>query len=310
MKRKLGYIFLLLLLGHMVLRFFFASLSANRNELVLKLNAFVKLEDSPQILILGDSHAERGLDMKQMPEMFSLAYYGENNVLNYYRLKYCIESGKKISYVVLPCDIVTFSKGFNAYRTNKFFYYSLIPFSELKEFEQRPLYASFEYLKAKTVPYAEWRYGLNIWSAAREQKGLGKFSDRSVEERKKNAAHFIQTEMGCMGKRENLFYSIPMKYLEKILALCKEHKIKPVFVKYPLTREVFDEVRNHIGEDCVVDRPSERLLKAQSIPIIDLERQFESSPELFFDCHHLNKAGQARLTPVFKARIDSLVKNY
>ncbi len=311
MVKKITYLLLLLLAGHFTLLLVFKKMTAKRSELVVRWEEYKREKNKKNILILGDSHAERGLDISQLPGVTSLAYYGENNVLNYYRLKYCLEElHVKIKYAVLPCDIVTFSKGFNAYRTNKFFYYSLVPFSELNEFEQQPVNACYEYLKSQVVPYAEWQYGLNLMKAGREQKGFAKFSDRSEEQRKQNATHFIQHEMACQNKREQLFYTTALTYLEKTIELCSKNGIKPVFVRYPLTDQVFDEVRNGIGADCIIERPAEKMIFEKKIPILDFERIFSGKPELFFDCHHLNVDGMTLLTPLFKQRLDSLLKVY
>lgn len=309
--KKWVYIAVLFLLGHALFYWAFKYASAKRSELVIKLKEYEQEQAPFDVLVLGDSHAERGLDLTKLPNMRSLAYYGENNVMNYYRLKYCLEkNGRRFKYVVLPCDVVTFSRGFNAFRTNKFFYYSLIPFSELDQFEGRPLNAKYEYIKSRIFPYAEWQYGLNIWEQERERKGLRQFSDRTQEEKKRNAWNFIENEMGCAGKRENLYYATALNYLQKMLDLCAGNNIKPIFVKYPLTREVFDEVKNGIGEDCLTDRPGEKLLASKNIPVLNMEKTFQDSAGLFFDCHHMNVKGKAAFTPLFRQKVDSVLKVY
>jgi len=301
----------LFLLGHAILYTMFKFLSARRSELVIKLREYKELKEPVDALILGDSHAARGLDLSQMPGAVSLAYYGENNVMTYYRLKYCVETCKNtIKYVILPCDIVSFSKGFNRFRTNKFFYYSLIPFSELRQFENRPFNAYYEYLRSCLVPYAEWQYGLNLGVGERGKKGTLRFSGKSNEARQKNARHFIRDEMACTNKADDLFYSNALNYLERTLVYCKQNGIKPVFVKYPLTREVFDEIRVLLGEEGLNNRPAEMRLKQQKIPVLDFEKLLANRPDLFLDCHHLNVYGKAIFTPVFKRQLDSLMMQY
>jgi len=294
-----------------MLYFGFRHFSTQRSELVVKLNEYKQLGKQPDVLFLGDSHAERGLDFSQLPYTTSLAYYGENNVMNYYKLKYCIENTKtKPKYLILPCDIITFSKGFNQFRSNKYFYYSLMPLSELSSFEAKPYVAYYEYIKARVFPYAEWQYGLNTGAKERVQKAERKFSDRTLQEREINARYFIQQEMACAGKRENLFYTTALDYLDKTLEFCKQNNIKPVFVKYPLTQEVFNEIKTGISEDCFLNRPAEKVLNAQNIPFLNFEREFAKSPELFFDCHHLNTAGKKVFTPILKQKLDSLLRVY
>lgn len=309
-KRKIVIIISLFVAIHALFCLGFHVLSNRKNELVLRFSKYKQMKDV-NILFMGDSHVERGIDVKQIDNAYSLAYYGENSTMYYYRLKYCIDHHfPKPNYIVLSCDLPTFSQGFNSYRTNKFFYYSFIPFSELKNFEQNQWDALYNFVKVKVFPYAEWQYGLNIHNVNRQAKGKNMFSDLPEVDRKKNAKNLIQNEMNCAADKSNLFSPIALSYLSKTLELCKKENIKLIFVKFPLTEELFDQVRLHVDSNYIDHRPSEEIISKYKIPVLDFEYDFLNKEYLFFDCHHLNDSGKVMFMPKFKVKLDSLLKIY
>ena len=310
-KNKIIVILISFLALHCLFMLLFSTLSGKYNELVVRLNNYKSINHKINVLFLGDSHVERSIDPSKIKDSYSLAYYGENNVMCYYRLKYCIDNNlPKPNYIVMPCDIVTFSDGFNNFRTNKFFYYSLIPSGELKNFEKNKMEAYYNYGKVKLFPYSEWQYGLNIYNANRSEKGKKMFSNESTNEKIRNTSNFIQDEMNCRGHASNLFSETALLYLDKTIKLCSENGIKLIFVKFPMTREVFDEVEKNVDSGYLVNRPSERIVEKNNLPILNFEKLFEDRPELFFDCHHLNDNGKLVFMPQFKEKLDSLMTVY
>ncbi len=298
---------------HSVLYFVFYRIANKENPLVKQMALCKANKKAVKVLIAGDSHAERGIDVSIIDSALNLSYYGENNMFTYYKLKYCLENfDLKPKYVVLPCDIPTFANGFNHFRINNFFYYSLVGFKDIKDMRDEPVVEYYRYFKIKLFPYTDWKYALDLAGKTRAQKAKGAFSDKNPEEQMANARNFLQKELNCAGRRENLFFSISIEYLNKTLALCKEYNIKPVFVKYPLTQQVFDVVKNEVDSTAlqIRNRPPEMLIRNQNIPVLNFEYLYAQKPELFFDCHHLNNAGKAAFTPIFKQKLDSLLRVY
>jgi hypothetical protein len=260
---------------------------------------------------MGDSHTARGIDINKIDSAYSLAYFGENNMMNYYKLKYCIEHKyNKPQYVILPCDIVTFSSGFNCLRTNKYFYYSFIPFSEIKNLSDNRFSSYYDYIKVKVIPYIEWQYVFNRMNENRNKKSNDRFSDKSINDQIFQAKRFIQKENLMNNGKENLYNDRALDYLKKTINLCKSNNIKLVFVKFPLTQSLFNEIKFQLDSIYILNRPSEKIINQQGIPILDFEYLYINHNELFFDCHHLNLNGQMKFTDIFKQKLDSLYKVY
>jgi hypothetical protein len=271
---------------------------------------FRKMEQV-KLLLMGDSHTERSIDAAQLDSTYSLAYFGENNMMNFYKLSYCLKHGMPTpKYILLPCDVVTYSQKFHDYRTNKAFYYSLIPFNEVKNTGGPMLATYYDYVKTRLLPYAEWQHILNRMHVNREKKANLSFANKSPEEQKKDAAFFIRQEIMQDNSVSNLYYENALTYLKRTISLCEEHHIKLIFVKYPLTKRVLDEVKSCIDSASYHNRPAENIIREKHIPILNFETLYTEHPEFFFDCHHINNSGKAAFTATIRQSLDSLYKVY
>lgn len=310
-KRKLIFFICVIAIVHAIMYCVILVLNNKKNELTIQFNHYSNSTTNIKILFLGDSHVARGIDVSQIDSAYSLAYFGENNMMNFYKLQYCLDNHlPKPRYVILPCDIMTFTEGYHQYRTNKLFYYSVIPLREVKHLNKRKLFAYYDYFKIKLFPYSDWQYALNRMNANRQKKSTLKFSDRTKKEQEKDAAHFIQDELLMGGNKAGFYSENALSYLNKIIKLCRENQIKLVFVKYPLTQTIFNEIKFHVDSNYITDRPAEKIIQKNAIPILNFENLFVKNPELFFDSHHLNSDGKNKFTVTLKCHLDSLLKVY
>lgn len=281
-----------------------------KNELISQFNSYKKI-NSVKTLYLGDSHVARSIDFSKIDSAFSLAYFGENNMMNYYKLKYIIDSKlTKPSYVVLPCDIMTYTKGYHLYRTNKCFYYSLVPFNQINNLSENKIEAYYDYFKIKIIPYSEWQYAFSRVNQNRQKKTYQNFSDKTKLEQEKDAKHFIQQELLINGGKNYLYSSDALNYLKKTIELCKQNNMKLIFIKFPLTKTIFDEIKYHVDSNYIYNRPSEIIINKHAIPILNFEFLFKNDLNLFFDSHHMNQEGQKQFTVLLKQKLDSLYKVY
>lgn len=309
-KRKIIIIIISTVAVHLIFYILCGFISNKKNELFIEFNNFKKL-NAVKTVYLGDSHVARSVDVSQLYSAYSLAYYGENNMMNYYKLKYCLDNHlAKPQYVILPCDIVTYTEGYHLYRTNKFFYYSIIPFQEVKNLNKSKLLAYYDYFKIKLIPYSEWQYALNRMNVNRQKKSTVNFSDRTKIEQEKDATHFIQDELLMGGNKANFYSENALIYLHKTIKLCKDNQIKLVFVKFPLTQTIFNEIKFNVDSSFINYRPAEIIIQNNTIPILNFEYLYVNNPELFFDSHHLNTNGKNKFTVILKQKLDSLYKLY
>ncbi|MBK8366602.1 MAG: hypothetical protein IPL10_04045 [Bacteroidetes bacterium] len=186
---------------------------------------------------MGDSHTVRGIDLSKIDSSYSLAFYGENNMMNYYKLKYVLEHNYSIpKYVVLPCDIVTHTYGFNLARNNKSFYYDFIDFKEASNLSKNVVTAYFDYFTVKIFPYIDWQYALNKVNMDREKKSKINFSELPIDKQKKAASFLIEDELLENRNTSSYYNSKALNYIQKTIDLCRQYNIKPIFVKFPLTK--------------------------------------------------------------------------
>jgi hypothetical protein len=312
MKKKILVLVVAFLILHFTFILLFNLLNNSRNELVLRFNDILNDTLPYKTVLAGDSHIERSIEYDSIDDCFSIAYFGENNVMTYYKLKYLFEHNNLIEpkYVVFPCDIVTFAKGFNLYRSQIGFYDKFIPWGELKNFEPNLYSSYYNYMKLYLFPYIEWQYAMNTAHQNREKKNSLKLTSKSKRQRKKMVKTFVQQELMCAENKNNLFDEKALEYLVKTIELCKQYNVKPIFIKLPHTKEVFTEIENNVNPKFITERPSEKIITNYNIPILDFERIFENNPELFFDVHHLNNDGKKLFTPIFEHALDSLYRIY
>jgi hypothetical protein len=313
MKLKQKFIFLICFLAitHAILYCGIIILNNTKNELTIQFNNFKNSKRKTKILFLGDSHVARSIDATKIDSAYSLAYFGENNMMNFYKLKYCLDHHlPKPNYIILPCDIITFSEGLNLYRTNKIFYYYIIPFLEIKNLNKNALSAYYDYFKIKLIPYSEWQYALNRMNINRQKKSTKNFAEKSIAEQQKEAKRFIQDELLIGGNKSNFYSKKALNYLQETIKLCKDNHIKLVFVKFPITQTIFNEIKYHVDSNYIANRPAEKIIRNDTIPILDFEYVFLKKPELFFDSHHLNTNGKNEFTIILKQELDSLFKHY
>ena len=310
LKNKIILFAISFMIVHTLLYLLFVLLMNKNNELVKNFNNYKNIK-ALKTLILGDSHVARSIDESKLDSTVSLAYFGENNKMNYYKLNYCLNNRyAKPQYVVLPCDIVTYTEGYHYYRTNKNFYYSIIPFQEVKNLNKNKLIAYYDYLKIKLIPYSEWQYALNRMNVNRQKKSTQNFSNISKNEQERDAAHFIQDELLIGGNKANFYSESALIYLNKTIKLCKDNGIKLIFVKFPLTQTLFNEIKFNVDSTFINYRPAETIITQNAIPILNFEYLYLNNPELFFDSHHLNMNGKNEFTSVLKQKLDSLYKVY
>jgi hypothetical protein len=260
---------------------------------------------------MGDSHTARGVDLSKIDSSYSLAYYGENNMMNYYKLNYILKNNYCIpKYIVLPCDIVTHTYGFNLARNNKSFYYEFIDFNELPNLSNNSPAAYFDYFKVKLFPYTDWQYALNKVNMDREKKSKIKFSDLPLDKQRRVASFLIEDELLDHRDKSSYYNRRAINYTQKTIDLCNKYGIKPIFVKFPLTKFIFEIIKNNVDSMYITNRPAEKLIKKNNVPILDFEYIYQNNTELFFDTHHLNAHGKEKFTVVLKQKLDSLLKVY
>src|SRR6218665_1164255 len=306
MKKKLIILTVVFLVFHVIFLRVYDKLLHKNGYVVTAVDTYRDIKKPLRFLFLGDSHIERGVDLSKIPDSYSIAYFGENNMMSYFKFKYCLEQGyRKPEYLVIDSDMMTYTKAFNKFIRHKGYYYSLMSFSDLRDIDSNVLATYYDYFKLTLFPYVEWQIVRMQPAKKREEKIYATPGEKAY-----HASIFVQKELLPGGKKEDFFYQPALGFLEKMIALCKENNIKLIYVRFPLTRQLLDEVECHVDSSFVRDLPAEDIIKSHHLPILNYERLLQNRSELFHDCHHLNDAGKAVFTKELKKGLDSLTNVY
>lgn len=307
-KRKIAFFSLTFLVIHGLLLFINFKLNHSKNEVTIQLDQYFQ-RGNIKVLFLGDSHPKKAIDCSIIDSSYSIAHSGENNMMNYYKLAYCINNKKiKPQYVVLPCDILTYTKNYNYSITYKPLYYSFIPINEVFCVDSNTLKAYYDYLKINLFPYTEWKY---IFNKNNLFKGADKAKRFQTESQLKQfTTNLIKGDVGLTKEHETLYFTRSLDYIQKTIDLCKQHKIKLIYIKYPTTSLFLDEVKKWSGDTSLTIRPSEKIINKHHVPLLNYESLYLKHDDFFYDSHHLNDDGKKAFSNMLKLKLDSLFVVY
>lgn len=292
---------------HFLLVFIF-YLYVNRKSELLSVDKLLHEQTKPiRYFFMGDSHTIRSVDFEEIPGSYNFAFFSENNIYTYYKLKYVIEgTDKKIKVLVLPNDFTNFMNGTSELDKNYFYYSNFVDFSELSEISGRHWHYLCYRLSRWFFPYVEFRDIFNQNPELKIKKGYVSLAQYSSAKNNRDTERFFFKVM--KKKSEIPFSEVSLKYLEKTILLCRDNDIRIVFVKYPMSSYFFNASRQFIPEKIFSNRPCDEIIrKFDHCTILDFERHYVTKDEYFFDSHHLNLRGKEDFTKILKEKLDSLV---
>jgi len=304
---KTLYFLTFLLIFHFGLCWVFTDYIKKNSILVEYQKDYESLKIPPKFLFVGDSHVMRSVYQSEIPGSFKLCHYGEGPILTYYRLKYLLETlGKKPMYIFIQADITRYSENYLKYSENHFFYANFVDYKELLEediidTEQYIKYSSYRYF-----PYIELRSLIKKNRKAKMNRDYLKLEDIPENYRHIMANSFVQSKLlnfDC----DKLFYPPALEYLKRTILLCQKHDVKVIAIKYPVTNYYMNSIVDLCGEQKIKSTAQDSLLSLYQIPIWDFENSFSNRYDLFFDSHHMNKAGRKTFTPLLKEHVIKLI---
>lgn len=260
------------------------------------------------ILFMGDSRINAGLDFRQIANSWSFGMGGSTPIENYYLLK------KYLAVYPQP-DTIYFSISPRLY-TELYAFWSLavrndfFNYSELSEIVQNSrelndtLFDNSDLLK-----YCLYKINYPLYYQSDIRDNLVVFA------RSKNL-ELIDFVMNNRGKRPHpnmkdscseMNYESTMKnfrtsavidlYFDKILDLCRSKNIKLIFLSMPMNKTSFEALTATFMRDF----EQYMQLKQSKYPEFDFEYQLFSYPDAFFgDESHLNSKGTAKYTLFFR----------
>jgi hypothetical protein len=232
-----------------------------------------------QYLILGNSHSF-GIETYENDSLVHFASYGENWAKSYYKLKYLIDQGYSIEYLLLNYDI-TDTKQIGLDNKNLNYWGKYVNFYELgnvtNNFSQ---YFGF-WLRANFINYAG-RYFEFF-----EYYTLDKNDKMENKEATFTPPDFFQKH----NIEENCFDEIigndSKFYLQKIVKICIENNIQLVMVKYPITKYHYYKHSTCFDPMNYYNKLDEYLSPSARIEILDYQKLYFDQNANFRDDHHL-----------------------
>lgn len=299
-------LFLLFFLGiHFIVSFGF-NLYVSKKSMLVESQKLALEEKNNRFLFIGDSHPTRSIDGDKIPGVVKLTYYGQGPVLSYFRLKdYLMKCENHPEYLFVQADITHYSANYMTYIENKFFYSGIIDYEELYSIGAISLDRYLMSYSYRLFPYMEWRSLLRKNKKKKKAKDKIRFSELSPEQRAYKTEQFVMEQL-LTNDPGNLYSHKALYYLEKIIKLCEEHRIKIIAVKYPITNYYWNKLLVFCGKKAMQTPPQDKMLRDYNIPIMDFELMYEYDYDLFFDSHHMNEKGREVFTELISKELEKL----
>lgn len=298
-KKKISVFLFCALILHMVLLVI--------NNRLLKESRIGELErtqaslpNSDFTLVLGNSHAAAVLT-EFLDNAHNLASYGESLHKSYYRLVDVVKrDGNKPANLILSFDLGIMENRADFKDPNQYYWNTLENSGELARFVDNK-FAFFNHrLSSKVIPYKNLDVVLfDYFFAKRSPVGALRPStslvERSIKERAPTPEGLV-AQLSPYGKY----------YLRQTLKLAREHNIRVLLVRFPVTQRHYVEKSNNF-EPSLFYREAHSIASKEldNVKILDLHDRFEESE--FRDPDHLRGgAPRQRMTQLIAEKLKTL----
>jgi hypothetical protein len=279
----------------------------SQHELWQTHKKYIRNEDKIEFLFMGDSHAARGVDTDLLPASMNIAYFGENCISTYYRLKYYLENvDNKPVCVIISGGFYRYSKLFCQTFKFNFFYQDFIDHRELYLLDEQNSEHLFRAGKYRVFPYLEWLESMKK-QKAKQKKRSASWLNKSNEIRKQEAREFIRNTL-FQNDPENVNCELGLIYLQKTIDLCNLHNVELIFLKYPVTDHFQEEMKAFREEFELDNIQSDSVIIRNNCDRWIYTDLFGNRHDYFIDSHHMNDSGRAAFSKVLAPRLDSILK--
>ena len=246
-----------------------------------------KLPSNKNVLFMGASHIQRGIDPKYYPSASNLAAASERYLFTYLKVKKIVKENSQIDTLFLQFATTDIQKNTDSkyYSKNEMsrFLPLYFPFLSSEDWE---IYANNKSDALNLLVQKVFRnIPHNLSDYGRYKPNTGFF------ERKKEP--YIMPKWSESGNAVNY------RYLNKIIQICKEKKIKLIFLYMPMySKELFYDTNYFYN-----------IYKNKYSDILFLDYSDWDCPDNFRnDEHHLNSAGAISFTKKLKSDLANKIQ--
>jgi hypothetical protein len=303
--KRFAYKILLFLLPVLLIFFFLEySLRNIKSGYNTKRDGLIAQSNDIEILIVGNSHANYGINPQYFnKKAYNMAYvsqtilYDEQLILKYLPVL------KNLKYVIISIDYFTLYAGFDETRDFFYYHYYGINLRNRSYFNQNLSYFFYVFSPAPAVKLLLNKAGdffVNGDTFVNGWQGLDSTEHISLTEKsgKMKAEHF--DDVINSSKEHNLIYS----EFESLVQILKEKNITPVIVSAPCYKYVTQYLDNKILKENLSF--VKKLKEKYNLVYLNSLNDTSFKAEDFYDCDHLNKYGSAKYSIQLNNLINSL----
>jgi hypothetical protein len=268
------------------------SVVKNQNYKIL--TNFFKQEKDTQILLLGDSHLEYGVNADLFKEKaYNLSLGGANFIQSYYLLKAVINDMPNLKLVVLPLD----HNSFHPYKTDRFEIFFLNRYFDY-----------YELMRIKGPKILVKKF--SFFTILDDTLGRKSLVEKVIWFVMGNESFRFRRASGPGASKYDELDKDLMLYFDKILILCKEHHVAVVTISMPLRRETIDRFEERLYKIEYIRKAVFHDSIYGSYIYEDLDYLFwnPDKKEIYLDGYHLNETGKDVFSRVLSKKFFELMQ--
>lgn len=268
----------------------------------------IRIDESIHILILGDSHTMSGIDDSIIMNSLNISQSSEHFLYSYNVLRQLLDNNSQIDRVILGVGFHSFSKSYDQQIQNKAStiirvprYYPILDQESIMDInmdfnkfllkQRKDIFKSI--VKSSFMPgtISDFLFIGGFYKS--ERTNLSDSTANVAIQR-----HYF-TESGTL--QDYAVYQV--KYLKKIVELCKVKNISLIFINTP----VHDKYFKNIPEKFLDNYYSTIQQFSNGINIYDLH-SVKFAQDCYGDGDHLNSKGAKKLSFIISERIDAEIQ--
>lgn len=262
--------------------------------------AFAECRDEVEVLFLGDSHVQHGLDPLEIPHAFNFSSQAEHYALNYYKLESILAGGRgRLRTVVLPVDTHSFAARTleNHYFRDPWYWWRYVDYLEAARMIGDP--ALIGRMAAAFFPFLG--SGMDFFHPVDPDKLTPQVRGfvRNLEDfsRKPDRAEIARNRAHGMLSATEMMDGRLAAYFGKILDLSARAGLEVILVRMPVSRAFYEEARRHFPDVAGLYQAVDGMIAPyDNILSLDYQQCFFGEDGMFWDSDHLNAAGAEYLT--------------
>lgn len=274
----------------------------NQKQVYKSQNEYLKLNNIKYVFF-GDSHTRNSINPKFINNTFNFGTGDEDYVETYYKFKKIIEENKNIKITFFEIDPHTFSDKLR--NNNKLFaqtrYWSqYLSLKEIKEFNKKSY--STLYIEKYLPVIGNGKDFLNILIVKPTPLIKGWTNSTKTYDR---STLLAQRRYDILFNKNPKIDDLSFEYFLKTIKLANDNNISVVLIKYPLSKEFYDEMirRNYPLTDYYTQIIDNITI---NYTLLDYQKDYFNHPEYFSDPDHLNNIGSMTISESVNEYINNI----